>query len=230
MHPHSKALLVTLLGLTPSLPGCARDAAPQGAPPASHTPPDAASAPSTPTDPPKPLDCGWLRETDNCWQTMKREIHACLGPLPIGGMLARDGKTCTAPNAEVLFRPEAPKGSPWVLDVEVRVANKTCFRYHDTGPETGPSKPDAPRRHVLEGPTGAAISFTSGLPLTLVCPDGSTFAATPADLGLDGCIQERVWEGALPLGTGNFSPSSSLIWLSLDPRWGHVFECERPTD
>ncbi|MDC0745413.1 hypothetical protein [Polyangium mundeleinium] len=231
MHPRSTAFLVAFLflGLTPSLPGCTRDAVPQGPPPASIPTTDEAPAPEAPTDASKPLDCAWLREKDNCWQTMKREIRACLGPVPIEGTLARDGKTCTASNAEVLFRPEAPKGSPWVLDVEVRVANKTCFRYRDTGPETGAAA-DVPRRHVLEGPTGAAISFVSGAPSTLTCADGSTFRTTPADLGLDGCITERVWEGALPLGGQNFHPDTSPIWFSLDPRWGHIFECERPRD
>ena len=227
MHPRSKAFLVTILGLTPSLPGCTREAIPQGAPPAPIPP---APAPPTPTAVSKQLDCEWLREKDNCWQTMKREIRACLGPLPIEGTLAHDGKTCTAPNAEVVFRPEMPKGSPWALDVEVRVAHKSCFRYRDTGPETGPSTPDAPRRHVLEGPTGAAISFVSGLPSTLACPDGSTFRTTPADPGLDGCITERVWEGALPLGGQNLHPNTDPVWFSLDPRWGHIFECKRPPE
>lgn len=226
MHPRSRALLVPILWLAASFLGCTRDAVPRGAPPPLS---DETPAPPAPNDASKPLDCAWVRDEDNCWQPMKREIRACLGSLPIEGMLARDGKTCAASNAEVLFRPELPRASPWALDIEVRVANKTCFRYRDTGPETGLAQ-ETPRVHVLEGPSGATISFTSGMPLTLVCPDGSTFRATPADLGLDGCITERVWEGALPLGGGALTPGSSPVWLSLDPRWGHVFECERPPD
>ncbi|MDI1478875.1 hypothetical protein [Polyangium sp. y55x31] len=231
MHPRSVALFVPLLGLTAPFPGCTSAAVPQSAPPLpAASASTEAPAPSAPNDASKWLDCAWLRQKDNCWQPMKREIRACLGPLPIEGMLARDGKTCTASNAEVIFRPEVPKGSPWALDVEVRVANKTCFRYRDTGPETGPATPDTPRIHVLEGPTGATITFTSAVPATLTCPDGSTFHTDHPDPGLDGCITERVWEGALPLGGGNVHPNTSPIWLSIDPRWGHVFECERPDD
>ncbi|MDC3961801.1 hypothetical protein [Polyangium jinanense] len=231
MNPRSKTFVATFLGLTASLPGCTRDAVPQGSPPLLPASASMAEAPAPPAvnHASERLDCEWVRKKDNCWQTMKREIRACLGPLPIEGMLARDGKICTASNAEVLFRPETPKAPTWVLDIEVRVANKTCFRYRDTGPETG-TRTDTPRVHVLEGPTGATISFTSGMPPTLVCPDGSTFRAGPADLGLEGCTTERVWEGALPLGVGNFHPDTSPIWLSLDPRWGHVFDCERPRD
>jgi hypothetical protein len=166
------------------------------------------------------LDCAWLGGA-NCWKTTADEATACLPPTSAKGVLAADHKSCTYTTGEtVTFTPavELPPPDDATWNFTISKGGAECLHYEN-------SKGNL--KLVVMGHTVTQTS--SGLGLSITCPDGTTQSNGNFISLLDCNADAGVSFGGVPghfISSTEVSLSVALIGTSANTL--PLFDCEQP--
>jgi hypothetical protein len=114
------------------------------------------------------LDCGWLAG-DNCYKQTVAASTNCLPAMGERGMLSQDNKTCTYASGQVVTF-DMPLTLPLPMDpvwkFTVTSQGQTCLRVDGSPSST----------FIVTSSAGTFTETTSGLALSMTCPDGKSFS------------------------------------------------------
>lgn len=157
-----------------------------------------------------PLDCAWI-QSNNCYKTALAAAEGCLPPTQELGLFDATGTSCAYDGGDTIeFSTPATYPLPQMLVLDFTVLlpdGGLCLSFQE--PSNG-------QGFTLRTPAGV-VTETTGLSLTVVCPDGTTFSTGDAfgvlgcDGGLTGLPGDEygyspvTGDAGAPLGSLNYS-------------------------
>jgi hypothetical protein len=166
------------------------------------------------------LDCSWLGKSDNCFKTTVAAAASCLPADGDSGTFSADNLTCVYSNGTTVHFAQ-PLALPLPDDPQFNftvtsASGASCLTYEDTGDG-----------FHLTTSAGVFTEGTSGLGVTLTCPDGKSVSSAnglellSCDGGFFGGVPGKSWSSSM------ISASLSLIGTSSNGSTV-LFNCKKP--